>query len=430
MKRILITLMLLVAPFAAHAGADLSINQNDVRFSTESLIAGDTVRIYASIYNVGDQDVSGYVTFFQGSVSIGDSQVISVLSGGNAEEVYVDFVVPSSSFNLRAEIRGTDPEDVNPDNNTTVTAMYEPVFDDDRDGVANDADNCPATANADQLDSDGDGLGDACDDDDDNDGLADSVEDELGTDTTNPDTDEDGTDDPDDAYPTDPTRTQIIPDPEPEPEPEPVEEKVTEDSLLSKLAEEVADDLRESGLVGEEVVDEPEDESGIENVKITLSPNALFRYERKQWNTFNFEVLGPESNQFSYEWDFGDGVTSSKLEVEHVYQAAGAYEATLTITSSDGEISDESITILVPFFTLENNLVLLAVIGLGILMIVGIGVIVSMVLNERKAVQAHMAKEAEEDWDEDDESIEPKRAPKKPKKKKAVKISVIEELDD
>jgi hypothetical protein len=34
--------------------------------------------------------------------------------------------------------------------------------DDDSDGVINTADNCPAVANPDQLDTDGDGLGDAC----------------------------------------------------------------------------------------------------------------------------------------------------------------------------------------------------------------------------------------------------------------------------
>ena len=45
--------------------------------------------------------------------------------------------------------------------------------DDDNDGILDDVDNCPMTSNADQLDTDGDMIGDVCDDDDDNDGVLD-----------------------------------------------------------------------------------------------------------------------------------------------------------------------------------------------------------------------------------------------------------------
>ncbi len=46
----------------------------------------------------------------------------------------------------------------------------------DGDGIANSIDNCPAIANADQADFDGDGSGDLCDTDDDNDGINDELD--------------------------------------------------------------------------------------------------------------------------------------------------------------------------------------------------------------------------------------------------------------
>ena len=92
--------------------------------------------------------------------------------------------------------------------------------DTDGDGVADDLDNCPSIANADQLDTDSDGLGNACDDDDDDDGdgvideedalpldpfeAIDSDGDGVG-DNSDQDDDNDGVEDEDDAFPLDVT---------------------------------------------------------------------------------------------------------------------------------------------------------------------------------------------------------------------------------
>ncbi len=88
---------------------------------------------------------------------------------------------------------------------------------DDSDGIFNADDNCPNVDNADQTNTDDDGLGNACDADDDNDGTADASDncpivanadqanaddDELGN-ACDADDDDDGVADADDAFPTD-----------------------------------------------------------------------------------------------------------------------------------------------------------------------------------------------------------------------------------
>jgi photosystem II stability/assembly factor-like uncharacterized protein len=55
-----------------------------------------------------------------------------------------------------------------------VVEGFQDDNDDDNDGVLDVDDNCPLVGNANQLDTDGDGEGDACDTDDDNDGIPDT----------------------------------------------------------------------------------------------------------------------------------------------------------------------------------------------------------------------------------------------------------------
>lgn len=94
------------------------------------------------------------------------------------------------------------------------------TVDSDGDGVGDNGDNCPTDSNADQLDSDNNGLGNACDADDDGDGVNDTndafpLDPNETTDTDNDgvgnnadnDDDGDGVNDGEDAFPLNPAES-------------------------------------------------------------------------------------------------------------------------------------------------------------------------------------------------------------------------------
>jgi len=171
---------------------DLGISSGDIFFSESTLIVGKPMRLYAAIRNFGTRDVSGYATFYSGANIIGTSQVVSVRASGYSDEVFVDWTIPEGNFNIRVNIVGQLPQDQNPNNDSALTGMFYPEKDADGDGVIDKNDNCPNLANSDQIDTDGDKVGNVCDSDDDNDGLTDIKEQEIGANPLDSDTDNDG----------------------------------------------------------------------------------------------------------------------------------------------------------------------------------------------------------------------------------------------
>lgn len=109
------------------------------------------------------------------SVSLNGNPDGSALTDNNGK-----FILVASAGSLQLDVSATGyagaakavnlaaggEEDVNVRLTTTGT-------DSDGDGLVDTVDNCPAAANANQMDTDGDGMGDACDTDDDEDGVAD-----------------------------------------------------------------------------------------------------------------------------------------------------------------------------------------------------------------------------------------------------------------
>ncbi|WP_424963737.1 thrombospondin type 3 repeat-containing protein [Ekhidna sp.] len=78
-----------------------------------------------------------------------------------------------------------------------------PLPDTDEDGIVDEEDNCPLVSNPDQADSDGDGIGDVCEDDEDEDGIPDDQDNCPETANSDQlDSDEDGIGDVCDPVPT------------------------------------------------------------------------------------------------------------------------------------------------------------------------------------------------------------------------------------
>jgi hypothetical protein len=218
--------------------------------------------------------------------------------------------------------------------------------------------------NSDQTNSDNDATGDACDPDDDNDGVTDEVEEEVGSNSTKADTDGDGVEDADDAYPTDASRSVISVSP-------PVPVVGTKPSVSSGSE-------REEGTVTQTEttpVSEPVSvvsKETVESTDLRFSPHSVFTYARLDWNRFSFAPIAPALESQQFTWDFGDGVVSQRVAVEHTYQRPGSYVVILKVSNADGTSSSESVALSVPFFSLKNRLVVTAVAGLTGLALIGV----------------------------------------------------------
>ncbi len=105
---------------------------------------------------------------------------IGSINGGSHTVFPVDVIAtqPGIITNV-ASITSLEGPKGNPNNNSasvTTTVIAAPASDTDGDGVSDPVDNCPSVSNGDQADSDGDAIGNACDNDGDNDGIANEVD--------------------------------------------------------------------------------------------------------------------------------------------------------------------------------------------------------------------------------------------------------------
>jgi ELWxxDGT repeat protein len=179
-------------PDVAAAGDDNDATGDDedgVTFDTD-LVAGSTATI--TVTASGAAMLSAWVDFnADGDWDDANERIFSgeaVGAGANS----LTFPVPDeanigTSFGrFRLSSSGVSGTTGAVNNGEVEDYQVTIAADDDGDGVPNGEDNCPDTANPDQIDTDGNGQGDACDPDDDGDGLSDDYENANGLDPLDP----------------------------------------------------------------------------------------------------------------------------------------------------------------------------------------------------------------------------------------------------
>ncbi|NIA02543.1 MAG: PKD domain-containing protein [Nitrospirae bacterium] len=207
MKSILKTLaivssFLLLAPTVFAYSGDISINSQNINFSTGNFMEGSPVRIYSTATNNSNQDLLGVVRFFDNDAQVGGDQAISLFAG-KTDDVFIDWVPTYGNHKIAVKIYPWKSEIDDPSNNWTATEVFA-VQDTDYDGIPNETDNdddgdgVPDSEDAfslnskEQYDTDGDGIGNNADEDDDGDEVPDEF-DEMPLDPNETtDTDKDG----------------------------------------------------------------------------------------------------------------------------------------------------------------------------------------------------------------------------------------------
>lgn len=129
------------------------------------LYANGGLSLYDAV-NPGDSDMVAYGTAPANHPMSEGGTVAPIASNGSSTNRKSNGRQDTDSNGADFQTGAAEPENHN---------VVDPQ-DSDGDGVADPQDNCPANANADQHDTDADGLGDVCDADDDNDGVVDATD--------------------------------------------------------------------------------------------------------------------------------------------------------------------------------------------------------------------------------------------------------------
>lgn len=349
---------------------DLSINEKDIRFSTDNFLEGREIRIYATTTSFSDKDLLGVVRFFDNGEQIQGDQAISIFAH-KTDDVFIDWIPSYGNHRVAVKIFPWIPEIDNPDNNWIATETYV-VQDTDHDGISNDKDTdddgdgvldtedaFPLNSNE-QLDTDGDGtgnntdldddnddvpdkfddvpldpnettdtdkdgIGNNADTDDDGDGLSDISEENGGTNPIKADTDGDGSNDLEDAFPLDP-KESLDTD----------KDKIGNNIDTDDDNDSIPDSgdkfpLNKAPVINLNNVAAPKSNNAAPTETITQTIGLL------EDTTFDASDSYDEDGKIvSYVWEI-DGKTEEGNAITHAFETTGEHNVKLTITDDSGE---------------------------------------------------------------------------------------------
>ncbi|MBI2637039.1 MAG: PKD domain-containing protein [Parcubacteria group bacterium] len=373
-KTIAVASLLLLAPAAASA-ADLAVPKENVYFSNAKPLAGEIVRIYATVRNQSQNDSRAQVRFSVDGAPVGEAQPVSVLAQQKST-VFTDWQPKEGYYTVTVSVFGGSPTDENSENDTAEITNF--LVD---------------------LDTDGDGTFDTVDMDDDNDGVEDGLERVKGSNPLKADTDGDGVPDGVDEFPNDPFEkydndkdgvgNNADPDNDNDGVPN-ADDPAPFDKLVSRRENPPppppaapapwsapADAPESAREVEQASVPQPEYE--VEDVVYTFPDVADAAYalevgiakSRRSWNTYEFESLSGGGSTL-YLWDFGDGAYSQERAPVHSFSGSGEYEVTLTVSDSAGGVGEASTRLSIGFWNIQNRAVQLIV---GLLSLFGLSLV-------------------------------------------------------
>lgn len=213
---------------------------SNIWLSDATPMDGDSIRIYSVIVNDNDYDFQGKVTFYDNDNAISSLIPFSLAGGESSDVVSIDWQAVYGNHQFKAVIseayfldENNNSVSIDGDLLSHVTDIIYVDIDSDGDGIGDQAeqeqgtdpnnsdtdgdgendgdDPDPTDANVfSGGDSDGDGISDAVDSDLDNDGVYNWDEEAQGSDPNVYDTDHDGYNDKEDAFPTDPSKWESV----------------------------------------------------------------------------------------------------------------------------------------------------------------------------------------------------------------------------